>query len=101
MRSPHDVFFRRVFASPPRLAALLASALPPSVVRRLDLGRLERLPERKVTGRLRALEGDLVVRVPLRGRGPREAFVRTSVFCVRVVAAWSEYTHHLHVQTKH
>ena len=75
MRSPHDVFFRRVFASPPRLAALLASALPPSVVRRLDLGRLERLPERKVTGRLRALEGDLVVRVPLRGRGPREAFV--------------------------
>jgi predicted transposase YdaD len=75
MRSPHDVFFRRVFASPPRLAALLASAMPPSVVRRLDLSRLERLPERKVTGRLRALEGDLVVRVPLRGRGPREAFV--------------------------
>jgi len=63
MPSPHDALFKAVFSLPDQAAAHLASALPPEVVRHLDLGRVAHVDGSFVDEALTERHSDVLLRV--------------------------------------
>jgi predicted transposase/invertase (TIGR01784 family) len=64
--------FRRIFGVPENMASQLRAVLPPSLVGRMDLGRLTRVPASFVDEALKWRYSDLLFTAPLDGR---DAFV--------------------------
>jgi len=67
LHQPHDRFFRAVFGRAELARELLSDALPPRLLRRLDLGALEVSGETFVDPELAAHQADILVRTRLRG----------------------------------
>lgn len=72
----HDALFKRIFSVPENAAGELRTMLPPALVARLDLHRLELMDGSFVSRELRFRQTDLLFRVPL--RRPRKG--RTHVY---------------------
>jgi hypothetical protein len=70
--NPHDAVFRKVLGEPANAASQLRAVLPETLVRRLDLERLERAPDSFVDEELGRRQSDLVFTVPL---DERDAFI--------------------------
>jgi predicted transposase/invertase (TIGR01784 family) len=69
---PHDAVFRRVLGKPANAASQLRAVLPDTLVDRLDLDQLTRVPGSYVDATLRWRHSDLLFTVQLHDR---EAFV--------------------------
>ena len=67
LHQPHDRFFRAAFGRVDLARELLADALPPSFLERLDLGSLQVSGESFVDPQLTAHQSDILVRTRLRG----------------------------------
>jgi len=67
LHQPHDRFFRAAFGRTDLARELLADALPPSLLRRLDLGSLQVSGESFVDPELASHQSDILVRTRLRG----------------------------------
>ena len=67
--TPHDALVKATYSDPARAAAHLASVLPPEVVARLDLSRLEVLPGTYIHPDLAESSSDLLYSVGLRSGG--------------------------------
>jgi len=66
--TPHDAVFRQVFGVPQNAASQLRAVLPSGLARRLDLGRLTRVPASFVDEALKWRHSDLLFTAPLDGR---------------------------------
>jgi predicted transposase/invertase (TIGR01784 family) len=74
IKKPHDKFFRELFGQPELAADFLQHYLPPEVVARLDLSRLELAHDSFVDADLQEHLSDLLYRVGLAG-SPRSALL--------------------------
>jgi predicted transposase YdaD len=68
MQTPHDRFFRRVFADPEHATGELRAVLPPALAARLDWSSLRLLPATFVDPSLAELRADLLFGASVAGR---------------------------------
>ncbi|RLB44832.1 MAG: hypothetical protein DRJ42_31155 [Deltaproteobacteria bacterium] len=64
----HDTLFKRVFSVPRHAAGLIRAILPPAIVARMNLNKLELVPASFVDPELRHHHADLAFRVPINGK---------------------------------
>lgn len=63
MSTPHDALFKFAFSNPERAAAVLRTALPPALARRIAWDTMKALPSELIGERLGALHADLLFEV--------------------------------------
>jgi predicted transposase/invertase (TIGR01784 family) len=68
MQTPHDLFFRHVFADPEHAAGELRTVLPAALVARLDWSSLRALPSTFIDPKLSEQRADLLFSASLAGR---------------------------------